>query len=60
MTIKFKREKETINKVRFQEVVDEGTAEKAGYFYLDKSIAGSSPSLTLDVTLDEAPAQAAA
>lgn len=51
MTIKFVHAKETKNKQRYEEVVENGKTPLVGAFYLDKTAAGEAKALTLEVTL---------
>jgi len=49
MTIKFRREKETKNTVRYQEVVEEGKPTIIGTLYLQKWFAGDTEIITITV-----------
>lgn len=46
-TIQFKREKETKNTVRFEEVPEKGKPPIMGTLYLQKWVAGSASELTV-------------
>lgn len=49
MKVKFQKEKETKNTVRYQEVVDEGKPPVIGTLYLQKWFAGDSAELTITI-----------
>ena len=49
MTIKFRREKETKNTVRYQEVVEEGKPPIIGTLYLEKWFAGETETINITV-----------
>jgi hypothetical protein len=51
MTIKFRKEKETKNTVRYQEVVEEGKPPIIGTLYLQKWFAGDTE--TINITVDK-------
>ncbi len=49
MTLKFKKEKETKNTVRYQEVVEEGKPPIIGTLYLQKWFAGETETINITV-----------
>ena len=49
MKVNFKKEKETKNTVRYQEVVEEGKPPVIGTLYLQKWFAGDSAELTITI-----------
>jgi len=49
MKVKFKREKETKNTVRFQEVEEKGKPPVIGTIYLQKWFAGDRDELTIEI-----------
>ncbi len=49
MVVKFKREKETKNTVRFQEVEEKGKPPVIGALYLQKWFAGDRTELTVEI-----------
>ena len=49
MTLKFKKEKETKNTVRFQEVPEEGKPPVIGTLYLQKWFAGEADTITIAI-----------
>jgi len=51
MTLKFKKEKETKNTVRFQETVQEGKPPIIGTLYLQKWFAGEAD--TINITIEK-------
>ena len=54
MTIKFRREKETKNTVRYQEVVEEGKPTIIGALYLQKWFAGDTETINITVEKEAA------
>ena len=49
MKVKFQKEKETKNTVRYQEVVEDGKPPVIGTLYLQKWFAGDSGELTITI-----------
>ena len=49
MVLKFKKEKETKNTVRFQEVLEEGKPPIIGTLYLQKWFAGEAETINISI-----------
>jgi len=49
MKVKFKRERETKNTVRFQEVEEKGKPLAIGTLYIQKRLAGDREEITIDI-----------
>ena len=49
MILKFKKEKETKNTVRFQEVIEEGKPPIIGTVYLQKWFAGEAETINISI-----------
>lgn len=53
VSIKFTKEKDTKNTVKFEEVPEEGTPKRIGSLYLQKWAAGNITELTITMELPE-------
>ena len=52
ITVKFEREKETKNTVRFKEVTDDDTPPVIGTLYIRKTYAGDMQNITVTIESD--------